>query len=246
MLLKVVSTGSKDGNCYILDNENEALMLDCGSKYQDIMKVLDFDIYKLVGILVTHEHGDHIKSYKKFSQSLIDVYGHPGLPQKFEGIKPLEERKAFQLGGFRIVPFYVPHTSNENGQIVECKNYAYLISHKDMGKMIYATDFEYIPFSFANMQIAHWLIECNYVDSVVDSEEFKNEATKYKHVLQGHCSLNTCKAVIEKNMSANMKNIILCHISQDNGHPTLMKREIGKLSNAKTYIAMKGCEIYLE
>lgn len=38
MRLKVVNTGSQNGNCYILESEAEALILDAGCKYKDVLK----------------------------------------------------------------------------------------------------------------------------------------------------------------------------------------------------------------
>lgn len=57
MLLKCVNTGSQNGNCYILENNTEALILDAGVRYKDVLKALDYNISKVTGILLTHEHG---------------------------------------------------------------------------------------------------------------------------------------------------------------------------------------------
>ncbi|TEB41564.1 MBL fold metallo-hydrolase, partial [Flavobacterium circumlabens] len=61
MKLKVISTGSI-GNAYILETENEALLIECGVNILDIKKALDFNYHKVVGCIVTHEHQDHCKS----------------------------------------------------------------------------------------------------------------------------------------------------------------------------------------
>lgn len=44
MLLKCVNTGSRNGNCYILENDVEALILDAGVRYKDVLKALDYTI----------------------------------------------------------------------------------------------------------------------------------------------------------------------------------------------------------
>lgn len=56
MRLYVQASGSS-GNSYILENENEALILDCGVNYKATMKALDFNVSKIVGCCVTHSHG---------------------------------------------------------------------------------------------------------------------------------------------------------------------------------------------
>lgn len=57
MLLKCVNTGSQNGNCYILENDSEALILDAGVRYRDVAKALDYDFSKVSGTLLSHEHG---------------------------------------------------------------------------------------------------------------------------------------------------------------------------------------------
>lgn len=56
MLLKVVGTGSS-GNCYILENENEALILEAGCRMKSALKTIDYNVSKISGVLITHEHG---------------------------------------------------------------------------------------------------------------------------------------------------------------------------------------------
>ena len=56
MLLKCVNTRSQNGNCYILENDTEALILDAGVRYKDVLKVLGYNISKVAGVLISHEH----------------------------------------------------------------------------------------------------------------------------------------------------------------------------------------------
>ena len=49
------------GNCYLLENDRECLVLEAGLPMKEVKKALDFDISKIVGVLITHEHGDHAK-----------------------------------------------------------------------------------------------------------------------------------------------------------------------------------------
>lgn len=56
MLLRVIASGSS-GNGYILENDKEALIIECGCSLKDIKIALDFNIRKIVGCIVSHEHG---------------------------------------------------------------------------------------------------------------------------------------------------------------------------------------------
>jgi len=55
MQLKIIRTGSK-GNSYILENENEALLIEAGAPSMEVKKAINFNIKKIQGMLVTHEH----------------------------------------------------------------------------------------------------------------------------------------------------------------------------------------------
>lgn len=55
--LKVVGSGSKQGNTYLLETSTETLILDLGCKWSEILESLNYKIDKVVGVLVTHSHG---------------------------------------------------------------------------------------------------------------------------------------------------------------------------------------------
>lgn len=54
--LKVVGSGSQQGNTYIIEAGGEHLLLDLGCKWSDILEVSNHKIGNVVGVLVTHSH----------------------------------------------------------------------------------------------------------------------------------------------------------------------------------------------
>lgn len=52
--LKVVGSGSHQGNTYILETSEETLILDLGCKWNDVLKSLNYKIDKVVGALCSH------------------------------------------------------------------------------------------------------------------------------------------------------------------------------------------------
>lgn len=242
-ILKVVNTGSHSGNSYIVKSNGKTLLLDAGAKYKDILRSLDYSILDLSGVLLTHAHKDHTKSGKDFITSGIPTFGHVELKNHLDGIISVPEKKRFKAGEFLVVPFYVPHTTRSEitGEIVACPNYAYLIFLPNGEKLLYATDFEFIPVTFKSFKIEHWLIECNHIDEIVD-----HDTGKYEHVLKGHSSLSTVKDVIKTNKHDGMKNIILCHLSSENAHEERMVREIQEIvPGVNIFVAEKGLEVNL-
>ena len=60
----IVLGSSSSGNCYILDNGKEALIIEAGIRFQEVKKALDFNLRKVVGCVVTHAHNDHVNPEK--------------------------------------------------------------------------------------------------------------------------------------------------------------------------------------
>ena len=57
MFLRVISTGSKPGNCYALVSDSgQILLLDFGCE-EKILMGIDYRISDVVGAVLTHEHG---------------------------------------------------------------------------------------------------------------------------------------------------------------------------------------------
>ena len=156
MFLQVIDTGSQAGNSYaLMADSGEIFLLDAGCRYKEILKAIDYRISDISGVLLTHEHQDHIKSFRDFMRNGVQCFGCDELAEYIERvygekIKGLAEKRQVQIGSFAVTPFYLPHTtkSKETGQIIPCPNFGYLVEHEEMGRLIYATDFEYLPHTY--------------------------------------------------------------------------------------------------
>lgn len=237
MILKCINSGSK-GNAYALVSENEILLLEAGCRLLDVKKSIDFQIGKVIGCLATHAHKDHIGYVKDFLSAGIKIYTNDETKKVVncaygEWLYGVTEKEMFKVGKFKVTPFYVPH----NG----IPNYGYLVEHEEMGKLLFATDFEYLPWTFRKHRLNHVLIECNHMDDV------ENTDANYEHVLRGHSSLSTVLDVVRKNQTPSLRNVILCHLSRSNADPVQMVGEVGKVtgSSVKVFCAEAGLEVEL-
>ena len=219
MILKSLSSSSK-GNIHILENGETTILLDCGIKFQrlaDILNPLQID-----GVLITHEHGDHVGGCKSLSENKRIVFY--GTKETLEHIKvpefskvPLEPFKTYKIGTFSIVPFEVKHDA------VHPVNY--LIKDTITGaQMLYITDTGYID-NLRFKDIDYILIECNfdeewYSPEVIDSlspEEARVRSFRGKRLLskEGHLSIQKTIRVLKNTINHNTKKIVLCHISHN-------------------------------
>ena len=122
------SSGS--GNCYILHNNEEAIILEAGVKFSEVKKALNFNLSNIKGLIVSHLHGDHSKYIKYFLNAGIPVLADESVFTHYR-IAPsiiAKHQYEYKFGGFSIKPFSVEH---------DVPNFGFLIRHKEMGKRFY-------------------------------------------------------------------------------------------------------------
>lgn len=222
MKLHVISSGSS-GNCYILENNTEALIIEAGLPFLEVKKALDFNVRKIVGVVVGHIHSDHskhIKEYQKAGISILAPYLH---------LDGDESNTSGTFGSFKIKAFPLVHD-------VPC--YGFYITHPDIGNLVYATDTEYIKWRFSH--INHVLVEADYSDDFIEMDAVNRE-----HVLRGHMSLQTALDFIQANDNPGLRNVVLLHLSNRNADAEMFRQAAGKVTDKQVYIAEKGLEVDL-
>lgn len=236
MILKSMSSSSK-GNIHILENEDTVLLLDCGIKFNRLESKLNKQ--QIDGILITHEHGDHVGGCESLSQNKNTCFY--GTKKTLDRInvpdfmkKPVEPFKTFQIGTFKIVPFEVKHDA------VHPVNY--LIKDNISGsQMLYITDTGYID-NLIFKDIDYFLIECNFDEEWYNKEELtKTEEVKSKRLLSvnGHLSIQKTIRVLNNSVNHNTKKIILCHISSGFKDYLDFQNRIQKLFPKQEVIALQ-------
>lgn len=209
MRLKCLGSSSA-GNCYLLTSESgETLILDCGIQIKEIKKGLNWNIMGIQGAVCTHCHRDHSLSLSELRNIGIDVF-HPSVDQNVGVVN---------FGSFRVQSFDLTTLdggwTHTNADGSECPCCGFLITHKEMGRMIYATDTELIKWKFKS--INHILLGVNYDKDLIDNED----SAKVNHVYRGHMSIDTACDFVKSNNSKNLQNVIMCHLSKNNADKDL-------------------------
>lgn len=245
MKLKVLASGSK-GNCYILDDGIDALVLECGEKFDEVKKALDFDISRINGCLCTHEHLDHARHVNDFLKSRIKVYASAGTIEAVkEKVKidsyslpmfqAIDKGSPIQIGAFRVIAFDIQHDCNDP--------LGFLIHHDKMGLMLFATDTYYLKYNFEGLNQV--VIECNYSKEIL-FDNVKNgriPSILLQRTLQSHMSYQTCLETLEANDLTNVNNVILIHLSDGNSNAKEFKEGVQKATGKSVYVAEKGLTI---
>lgn len=235
MTLTIIGSNSA-GNCYVLQNETEALILECGMPFPLVQRALDFNLGKVAAALVSHEHGDHFKYVKDFQKRGIQVYASSGTweSKNMKG-NILKHNDMIQIGRFKMLPFNVKHDCAEP--------LGFLIDHPETGQILFATDTYYLPYKFGN--IHHWMIECNYRKDILD----KNcPAGSFKKILrdrtlESHMSYETCEKALLANDLSQTRTITLIHLSDGNSNAREFKSGIEKATGKQTFVAEKNMKI---
>lgn len=238
MKLKVISTGSI-GNAYLLETEQEALLIECGVRMPDIKKALDFNLSKVSGCLVSHIHGDHAKSVKDVLAAGINVYASQGTLAGKEvaghsRAHIIQSKQAFKVGNFRVLPFDVKHD-------VPCLGF--LIEHTECGRVLFITDTYFCKYTFPGLN--NIIIEANYSKEIIDKRFGPDSEMMFlrDRILKSHFSLANCKEMLAANDLTAVNNIVLIHLSDGNSNEAQFKKEVQELTGKNVTVARNGLEI---
>jgi phosphoribosyl 1,2-cyclic phosphodiesterase len=228
--LKVLGSGSS-GNCYLLECKDESLILEAGFNYKDILNFIGFDLGRIAGVLVSHEHNDHAKGLVGCLRADLDVYASHGTLSEFvfcSSWRYLHDSQVKKIGGFEVYPFAVHHDANEPLN--------FLIHHKEFGTLLFVTDTCYIDQTFSGLN--HIIIETNY------SKEFMN-CSYQDRVIREHMSLETAIETLQANDLSRVKTITLCHLSDKNSNEKVFVEQVERATGKVVYVANKGLNLEL-
>lgn len=240
MILKVLGSSSQ-GNCYILENKNEALIIEAGVRFIEVKKALGFDIRKVSGCLITHQHNDHAKYIKAMVESgfptlaLEEVWTAKGVTGSRAYC--IERGKGYRFGRFKVLPFDACHD-------VPCVGY--LIDHPETGRIMFLTDSCMCEYVFPGLNQV--MIECNYSDAklVEAINAGRTLPSQRERLMTSHMELNTCKGFLCANDLTNVANIVLLHLSDNNSDEKNFVSEIERQTGKVVYAAHTGLEIELD
>ena len=233
MILRTIATGSS-GNCHaLISNTGEILLLDLGVTEKTIKKGIDWKISSVVGAVVTHQQMDHSLAIKDFKTMGIPVYA-PYIRKE-----PMEIGAEFVIQAFDLTTLNGNWTHTDaNGEPCPC--YGFLITHKEMGRLIYVTDTELCKWKFRN--INHILLGVNYDNEVLNGDDAKNN-----HVIRGHMSIDTACKFVKANASPDLQNVVMCHLSVENADPDSFIKKMRNVAPAScnVIIAAPGMKLDL-
>lgn len=228
-----LASGSS-GNCYYLGNPEYGILIDAGIGLRTIRKVLKdraIDFTRIMAVLVTHDHADHIKTVGCLGERCaIPVYStedvHRGIDRsRYVEEKLLASRRiiqkevSFTIRDFLITAFEVPHDSTDNvGYHIVYGNHKFTFI-TDVG---HVTDKVRQYMALAN----HLILEANYDEEMLRFGTYPAFLKERVASPTGHLSNREAAELLATQYQPHLKNVWLCHLSRDNNHPELAYKTV--------------------
>lgn len=241
MRLRVLGSSS-EGNCYLLESRSGVLIVEAGVPISVMRKSLENGFNRVLGVIVTHRHGDHAKSVKDLLSSGIRVLAPHDVFISIDAdqdpcAKPISAGKGYRLGEFQVVPFEVKHD-------VPCVGY--IIIHPEMGRLLFVTDTMTISQRMPR-HLSQIMIETNYADDILDRniESGAMPIAMRKRLMFSHMELGTAKRLLSRMDLSEVCNIVLIHLSSSNSDEERFVREVAVQTGKMVYAADEGREFEL-
>ena len=220
------------GNSLFVESENTKLLVDAGvssKKIETALTNLEIDPSSINGILITHEHSDHVQGLGTFAKKFnLPVYVNqktldamPNQKDKIseKNIKIIKNEEKFEIGDLKIKPISIPHdAANPCG---------FNIIH-DNKKISIATDIGHMTNGIIkNLEDSIFImLEANY-----DPEILK--FSKYPYILKsriagptGHLPNEMAGKTITHLLNSGLQQAILGHLSKESNFPELAYKTV--------------------
>jgi len=246
--MRFASLGSgSQGNCLIVDTGDTRLLLDCGfSTRATIEKLARLGISpeEIDGVLVTHEHSDHIAGVFKFASRFgIPVHlthgtytaaprGKTSLPE----CRLIDSHASFAIGSLEIHPFPVPHDAREPVQ------YAFSNGQHRLGVL---TDSGSITQHIVDvLRVCDALVlECNHDQAMLAASGYPIQLKRRIAGNYGHLDNRQSASLLRQIETQQLQHIVAAHLSEQNNRPQLVVKALASALNcAEDWIGVAGQE----
>jgi phosphoribosyl 1,2-cyclic phosphodiesterase len=217
MQLWSFASGS-DGNCYVIESEGTALMVECGRPYQQIKDCLAYvgiQPSALNAVLLTHAHGDHSRSARALSREFgIPIYASRGTlaAVQVEHARPMDSGKTLSIGQMDVTPFAVPHDCNEP--------FGFRLE-SGTGRTCVTTDLGWVPASVARQfrDLDLLVLEANYDPYLLETGTYPVFLKRRVAGTYGHLSNAAAANAIAACGDRAPRAVWLAHLSEHNNSP---------------------------
>lgn len=238
-MLQFLSLGSgSSGNCSYLGVKGRGgLLIDAGvpvDKVLDMLKANSIPVASIHGILITHDHSDHVRYVYPLLRKLSDrsrtlpVYCTPrtmtGMLRRHtisrritDHHKPIFHEFPFEAGPFAAISFEVSHDGSDNSGYCLSYGERNFVFSGDLGTVTERADYY--------MRRANFLmIESDYDAAMLAAGSYPEHLKARIQRPTGHLSNWAASNYVARIWQPHLSHVFLCHLSVENNRPELALR----------------------
>jgi phosphoribosyl 1,2-cyclic phosphodiesterase len=236
--MRFASLGSgSEGNALLVATGQTLVMMDCGFGLKDAtirMERLGVSPSQLSGIVVTHEHGDHISGVarlaRKFNLPVWLTHGTShSQPEAFAGVTQLHEidpHKVFAVGDIEMTPYSVPHDAAEPVQFVFSDGVRRLGVLTDAGCSTAHIE--------QTLNGCHALVlECNHDSGMLMNGDYPYFLKQRVGGRLGHLNNHDAAGILSRLDVSRLQHLVAAHLSRKNNTAKLAVQALSGVMNCE-------------
>lgn len=217
------------GNALLVESGATCLMVDCGFGQRETLRRLARlrrDPADLSGILVTHEHGDHVGGVFPLARRYrLPVWlSHGTLAACASAaagvdVRIIDSHFTFVVGSLEIQPFPVPHDAREPVQ------YVFSDGVRRLGLLTDAGDVTRHMRDVLS-GVDGLILECNHDAALLAASNYPPSLRRRIAGRLGHLENGAAAGLLREIDCSRLQHVVAAHLSERNNHPSLAIRAL--------------------
>ena len=253
MALKFCSfASSSSGNCYYVESRNTRLLIDMGIAGKHVIAGLEkmgCTPEDVNGILITHEHTDHVKSIRMISRKACNAKVYTSRGTASQILDKVEEKRIqcvepdcpLTIGDIMVNPFRLSHDA------AEPLGFSIIHNHKKIS-VITDTGFVSEDMFYETYDSDLLVLEANHEINILKMGSYPYSLKQrilgdYGHLSNEAAGKYICRMLGERKATAPAPKIVLAHLSSENNTPSQAYLTIRNMLFEEDYMIGRDLEM---
>lgn len=224
-----LGSGSK-GNCTVVEKDGTMLLIDCGFSMRETehrLQRLGREINQVTAILVTHEHGDHVRGVASLAKKhQLPIWASRGTAKaaKLDELAQwncIDIHQAFEIDDIQIQPVPVPHDAREPCQFVFTDGDWRLGVLTDTGSITPHIEAQYSACDA-------FILEANHDEVMLANGSYPISLKQRVGGDFGHLNNSQAKELLARIDITNLQYLVASHISDKNNTVALARDKMSE------------------
>ena len=236
MQFSSLGSGSR-GNSTLIEVDGTTILVDCGFSMRETerrLQRLSREMKQISAILVTHEHGDHVRGVASLAKKYkLPVWSSRGTAKaaKLEGLNELglwnciDIHQSFEIDSIQIQPIPVPHDAKEPCQFIFSDGDWRLGVLTDTGSIT-----PYIEEQYSACDA--FILEANHDEEMLASGSYPPSLKHRVGGNYGHLNNGQAKDLLNAIDISKLQYLVASHISDKNNTVALARDKMSEALDA--------------